>query len=80
MSFGADWDYAALTNGRLISPEISTPNAIKFYRAFVNQVRYLGSTALGKTSEPFRVYARTANIRTNATSGWTLIDESNSIA
>lgn len=80
MSFGADWDYAASTNGRLITPEISTPNAAKFYRVFVNQVRYLGSTALGKTTEPIRLYARTANIRTDATSGWTLIDESNSLA
>lgn len=80
MSFGADWDYAASTSGRLISPEISTPNALKFYRVFVNQVRYLGSTGLGKTTEPLRMYARTANIQTDATTGWSLIDESNSLA
>lgn len=80
MSFGADWDYASLTSGRLISPEIPTPNALKYYRVFVNQVRYLGSTSLGKTTEPFRMYARTANIQTDATTGWTPIDESNSLA
>jgi hypothetical protein len=80
MSFGADVDYALQTNGRLISPEISTTNAVKFYRIFVNQIRYFGNTALGKPSESFRIYARTANIQTDSTTGWTLIDESNSLA
>lgn len=79
MSFGADWDYAISTNGRLISPEIPTPNAVKFYRGFVNQIRYFNNTALGKPAEPFRVYARTANIQTDATTGWILLDESNSL-
>ncbi len=61
---GADWDYASNTDGRLISPEISTPNALKYYRVFANEVRYLGSSALGKPTEPYRIYARTANIQT----------------
>lgn len=80
MAFGADWDYAVNTSGRLISPEITTPNALKYYRAFMNNVRYLGNTSLGKTTEPFRVYARTANIHSDATSGWTLIDEANDLS
>lgn len=80
MSFGADWDYAATSQGRLISPEITTTNASKYYRVFVNQVRYLGDTQLGKTSEAFRIYARTANITTDATTGWTLIDETNDLS
>lgn len=57
ITVGADWDYAATSTGRLISPEITTPNASKYYRVFVNEVRYLGSSALGKPTEPYRTYA-----------------------
>lgn len=79
MSFGCDWDYASLTNGRLISPEISTPNSLKFYKIFVNQIRHLGNNSLGKSTEAFKIYARTANIRNDSTTGWILIDETNSL-
>lgn len=80
MAFGADWNYASTTQGRLISPEIPTPNALKYYRVFANNVRYLGDSYLGKTTEPIRLYARTANITTDETSGWTLIDETNDLS
>lgn len=80
LPFGADWDYASVSQGRLISPEIPTPNALKYYRVFVNNVRYLGDTKLGKTTEPIRVYARTASITTDADTGWTLIDETNDLS
>lgn len=80
MSFGADWDYALLSSGRLISPEITTPNASKYYRIFVNEVRYIGSASLGKPTEPYRIYARTSNITTDETSGWTLIENTNDIS
>lgn len=80
MAFGADWSYAEETDGRLISPEITTPNALKYYRIFANQVMYLGGATLGKTTESFRIYARTANITTDSTTGWTLIDETNDLS
>jgi len=80
MAFGSDWDYAAASSGRLISPEITTTNSLKYYRVFVNQVRYFGDTQLGKTAEAFRVYARTANITIDDTTGWTLIDETNDLS
>lgn len=80
LPFGADWDYASLTQGRLISPEIPTPNALKYYRVFVNNVRYIGDTKLGKVTEPIRLYARTANITTDESTGWTLIDETNDLS
>lgn len=80
LPFGADWDYASVSQGRLISPEIPTPNALKYYRVFINTVRYLGDTKLGKTTEPIRVYARTASITTDADTGWTLIDETNDLS
>lgn len=80
MAFGADWDYALASSGRLISPEIPTANALKYYRVFANQIMNLGTTALGKTTEAFRMYARTANIQTDMTTGWTLIDETNDLS
>lgn len=80
MAFGSDWDYAAASSGRLISPEIPTANALKYYRVFANQIMNLGDNKLGKTTEAFRMYARTANIQTDATSGWTLIDETNDLS
>lgn len=80
MAFGVDWEYAATAQGRLISPEISTPNALKYYRVFANHVDYLGSTTLGKSTEAYRMYARTANITTDETTGWTLIDGANDLS
>jgi hypothetical protein len=80
IAFGADWNYAAASSGRLISPSISVPNASKFSRVFVNAVKFLGSTTLGKPAEPIRIYARTANITTDATSGWTLLDETGDLS
>ena len=80
MSFGCDWDFASLTNGSLISPEILTPNSLKFYKIFINQIKHLGNTYLGKSTDSIRIYARTANIRTDATTGWILIDETNSLS
>ena len=46
----------------------------------MNNVRYIGNTILGKPTEPFRVLARTANIDTDATTGWTIVDETNDIS
>jgi len=80
MAFGADMTYAVNTQGRLISPEIITPNALKYYRAFVNNIRYIGSDNLGKPTENIKLYARTANIQTDETSGWSLIDETNDLS
>lgn len=80
MAFGADWNYAETTQGRLISPEIPTPNASKYYRVFANQVMNLGDAKLGKTTEAFRTYARTSSITTDDTTGWVLIDETNDLS
>ncbi len=79
MAFGADWDYASQTTGRLISPSIPTSNALKYYRVFVNALNYEGSTSIGKSSEAYRVYARTSNITTDDSTGWTLLTGSNSL-
>lgn len=80
MAFGADRNYAATSGGYLISPEITTSNVLKYYRAFFNHVGTLGSGNLQKATEAFDLYIRTTNITTDATSGWNLIDESNDIS
>lgn len=80
ITVGADWDYAANSSGRLISPEITTPNALKYYRIFANEARFVGSSALGKPTEPYRIYARTANIQTDESTGWTLVDNTQDLS
>lgn len=80
LPFGCDWDFAATTQGRLISPEINIANVTKFYRIFVNHVDYVGSSVLGKSVEAYRVYARTANIQTDESTGWTLINSANDLS
>lgn len=80
MAFGVDWEYASISQGRLISPEITTANALKYKRVFANHIDYLGSTTLGKSAEAYRMYARTANIQSDETSGWVLIDGSNDLS
>jgi hypothetical protein len=72
---GADWTYAASNNEVLITPSISTANASKLYRLYVNEIKNLGGEILGLQPEPFRVQYRTAGITDNSGS-WTSIDSS----
>lgn len=78
VSVGAHWDDTRAYN--LISPEISTPNALKYYRAFANHVGKIGSQVMGYATEYFELYVRTANIRTDATSGWVEVEENNDLS
>lgn len=80
MAFGADRNYANTTAGYLISPEITTTNVLKYYRAFMNHLNTLGSGNLQKATEGFDLYIRTTNITSDATSGWNLVDETNDIS
>lgn len=70
---GADWQYASTTNCRIITPEISTPGAEKFYSVYFDDATWLGGVNLGMPTEPCRVYARTSGITDN-TGNWTLIN------
>ncbi len=59
----AHWTYASGTpNQRLMTPAISTPNAVAFQRAYVNSSRYFGDGTLGLQPEPFRVFYRQSGI------------------
>lgn len=72
LPLGADWTYAVTTNQRIISPALSTSDAIKLYRLYVGRVENLGSASLGLSPEPFRTYYRTVGISNNSGS-WTLL-------
>lgn len=80
MAFGADKNYAGTSAGYLISPQITTPNVQKYYRAFANHINIIGTGNLAKPTEPFDIYVRTTNITSDATSGWNLMDETNDIS
>jgi len=72
---GADWEYAATTNCRIISPAISTPDCKSFISAWANQVTVLGGATgknLGMVPGPFRAWYRTNGISDNSGT-WTLI-------
>lgn len=71
---GADWAYATgSVNQRLITPAMSTENARKLSRVFVNNADYLGEGGLTMPTEPIRIYYRTSGIDDNSGS-WTLVD------
>lgn len=71
--FGAHWDFAASTNQRAISPEISTPNCSAFIRAYVENVEFLGSGSFDVSPEPYRVFYRTSGINDNS-GAWTALN------
>ena len=80
LPFGCDFNYANTTDGYLISPKIATSNASKYYRSFANHVTLVGGGNLAKSPEPFKLYARTANIDSDMTTGWIEIDDTNDIS
>lgn len=75
----ADWQYASTTGCRIKSPAINTPNAVKFYSVYVDEIELLGSNNLGLPTEPFRVYARTSGISDDS-GGWTLLSRAGDLS
>lgn len=92
---GAQWDYAdgggtASKQQRLITPSISTSGCRKFYRVYVDSIKYLAShittpkltsipqddPILGMQPEPFRLYYRTSGISDDS-GGWTAVTNGN---
>ena len=67
LPIGADWNYAATTNQRVIFPRMALgQTAQRFYRVFVNAVSNIGSAAFGKVPSGYRLYFRTAGISDNS--------------
>jgi hypothetical protein len=74
---GADWEFAASTNCRVIFPRMTLGNAGDFKRAFMNTTQVIGGATgknLGMPCEPVRLYYRTAGISDDSGS-WTLLAE-----
>ena len=76
---GADWNYAATTGQRLISPAISTPNCNKYARAYVLRDRVIGGDNLGKAPDPAKLWYRTSGISDNS-GAWTAVPELNDLS
>jgi hypothetical protein len=77
LPFGAHWTYAYTTSPanhqRIITPSINTTGCVKFDQVLVLDDDYIGAGELRLSPEPYRVYYRTTNIITDATSSWTLL-------
>lgn len=79
---GADWEFAATTNNRLILPKLETVDAAAYSGVYVNVDEVVGGatgTNLGFGPEPFRVYYRTSGIDDDS-GAWTLVGASYSLA
>ena len=76
---GAHWSYAYTTtpanHQRIITPSMATTGCVKFTRVVVVDDVYIGDGELRLQTEPYRVYYRTADIGSDATSSWTLVGE-----
>lgn len=75
----ADWTYAEATNNRLVSPQISIPNAAKHYAVHVRAVPHLGEEPFTTELGAYRVYARTGGITDNS-GGWTLLNKAGDLS
>ncbi|MDD5165173.1 MAG: hypothetical protein PHG25_01365 [Candidatus Pacebacteria bacterium] len=76
LPLSADWEYASITDSRLVLPAISTPEVSKFTQFFTQEVQVVGGATgknLGLNTEPYRMYYRTAGI-TDDSGSWTLLD------
>lgn len=76
----AHWTYAATTSQRVITPSIATTGCVKFDQVLVFDVRSLGSGEINLATETFRVYYRTADIGSDATSSWVLVGDSGDLS
>lgn len=76
MAGGTQWGH----DNYLVSPEIPTANVLKYYRAFVNLVPFIGSESLGRPTEPVKFFIRTNSIQTNITDDWQEISSDNDLS
>jgi hypothetical protein len=69
----SDWFYSNSDNC-VITPKITTNDAIKFYNLYINNGRRLGDVPFTIPYEPIRVYYRTVGINDDSGS-WNLLDD-----
>jgi hypothetical protein len=73
LPFGAHWTYASTTSQRVITPSITTTGCVKFDQLLIYDEHSLGEGEAQLPTESFRMYYRTANIGSDATSSWVLL-------
>lgn len=79
--FSADWDYAAISNSRVVLPVMTLTGFVSFVAGYVNRIGVIGSKAgsgannLGMEPGAVRLYYRTTGISDNSGS-WNLLDDS----
>ncbi len=79
LPLSAHWSYASVTNQRIISPVIYTPDCVNFRRVIVTSRNRFGSGEFSCAPESYRVYFRTKNITSNY-GEWTSVDESGDLS
>ena len=75
LPIGAHWTYASTTGQRVISPSLDTTGCIKFDQLIVVNDKFMGAGELSLPTEPYRVYYRTSDITSDATSSWVLAND-----
>jgi hypothetical protein len=72
--FSIEGYYSNVTNQRIITPKLSTPNAKRLYRVYVNHEKSIGGPTERFPTDSFNVYYRTNGIDDN-TGNWTVLPE-----
>jgi hypothetical protein len=76
---GSHWTYASATpQQRLITPSLSTNNAEKLVRLYINSAMQVGDGTFGLAPEPYRVYYRTSGISDDSGT-WNLLEDSRTL-
>ncbi len=79
---GADWEYAADTDCRLIMPKMTLSDCTQINGFFAQSAQVIGGASgknLGLQTEPYRKYYRTSGISDDSGS-WTLLDDTGEVA
>lgn len=78
---GADWEYAANTNCRLIMPKMILTDCTQINGFFAQSAQVIGGSTgknLGLQTEPYRMYYRTSGISDDSGS-WTLLNSTGEV-
>lgn len=68
----ADAQYADQTNQFVITPKLTTTNALRYHRVYIQDMSVYGSNETGLLPETYNVYYRTTGIDDN-TGSWTVL-------
>ncbi len=72
-------EWAGVTNQRLISPEVFTPNNYRFSKVCISNVSTVGISPFKIPTESYKLYYRTSGISDNS-GAWTLLNQAGDIS